>query len=257
MSKEKYNLLKRKLKELLQENSFLAEKVEKQSLKIKSLSIEKDLLLERLQKDEEAAKEFLSLHQRAPSEGSVTDVEMSLESELKKKKKAKKTLKIKKIQPVVTGEDGQPVYPIKLGLLSLENLGVIVYDRDSFHNERYIYPVGYKITRDYWSTRDPESVVTFTCEIRDGGIGPSFIVTPSDFPQDQVVSSSPTGAWAQIFKLACELRNAEPPKATAGPEYFGFTQPTIAYLIEQLPNANLCKNYQKQLVCILFSNYIV
>jgi hypothetical protein len=248
MSKEKYNLLKRKLKELLQENSYLVEKVDKQSFKIKSLEIEKDLLLDRLVKDEEAAKEFLLLHQRAPSEGSVSDVEMSLESELKKKNKKKKSLKIRKIQPVVTGEDGVPIFPIRLGLISLERLGVIVTDRDTFHNERYIYPVGYTITREYWSTRDPEAVVTFTCEIRDGGTGPSFIVTPTDYPQDQVVSSSPSGAWGQIFKLACELRNAEPPKATAGPEYFGFTQPTIAYMIEKLPNASLCKNYQKQLV---------
>jgi hypothetical protein len=248
MSKEKYNLLKRKLKELLQENSYLVEKVDKQAFKIKSLEIEKDLLLERLQKDEEAAKEFLLLHQRAPSEGSVSDVELSLESELKKKNKKKKSLKIRKIQPVATGEDGNPIFPIKLGLISLENLGVIVTDRETFHNERYIYPVGYKITREYWSTRDPDAVVTFTCEIQDGGSAPSFIVTPTDYPQDQVVSSSPSGAWGQIFKLACELRNAEPPKATAGPEYFGFTQPTIAYMIEKLPNASLCKNYQKQLV---------
>lgn len=265
MSKEKYNLLKRKLKELLQENMFLTDKVEKQAQRIKVLSLEKDLLLERLAQDEEAAKEFiLNQAQRAPSEGSVSDLEMSLDSELKlgKRKKPKKTLKIKKIQPVVTGEDGMPIYPIKLGLITVENLGVIVNDRDSFHNDRYIYPVGFRITREYWSTRDPESVVTFTCEIRDGGNGPSFIVTPSDYPQDQVISTSPTGAWAQIFKrnflnmlilkVACELRNAEPPKATAGPEYFGFTQPTIAYLIEQLPNANLCKNYQKQLVISKF-----
>ncbi len=256
MSREKYNLLKRKLKELLQENTYLVEKVDKQAFKIKSLEIEKDLLLDRLQKDEEAAKEFLSFHQRAGSEGSVSDLEMSLDSELKKKIKKKKVVKIKKIQPVVTGEDGTPVFPIKLGLISLQQLGFVITDRDSFHNERYIYPVGYKITREYWSTRDPDNVVIFTCEIRDGGSGPSFIVTPSDYPQDQVVSSSPSGAWAQIFKLSCELRNAEPPKATAGPEYFGFTQPTIAYLIEKLPNANLCKNYQKQLVNFTFNEIV-
>ena len=207
MSKEaKYNLLKRKLKELLQENSSLSDKLEKQGEKLKNLKIEKDLLLERLEKDEEAAKEFILTHsQKNPSEGSVSDLEMSLDSELKilgkdKKKKKKNTPKVKKIHPVVTGPDGHPIYPFKLGLITVENLGQIVFERESFHNERYIYPVGFRIKREYWSTRDPESVVTFTCEIKDGGAGPLFVVTPMDFPQDQVVSNSPTGAWSQIFK---------------------------------------------------------
>ena len=98
------------------------------------------------------------------------------------------------------GQDGLPVLPLKIGLITLESLGDIVYDRESFHNERYIYPVGFKVTRQYWSTRDPEAVTTFRCEIRDGIVGPSFVVTPLDFPEDAISSNSPTGAWSHIFK---------------------------------------------------------
>jgi len=31
--------------------------------------------------------------------------------------------------------------------MTLHKLGKVVYDRDSFHNERYIFPVGYTLTR--------------------------------------------------------------------------------------------------------------
>ena len=55
-----------------------------------------DQVERRLEKDEEAAKEFILTHsQKNPSEGSVSDLEMSLDSELKilgKDKKKKMTM---------------------------------------------------------------------------------------------------------------------------------------------------------------------
>ena len=80
----KYSLLKRKLKELLKENSELSDKLDKTRQKLNIITREKDLLLDRLAKDQDAAKEFVAnnlMKQSAASDGSASDQEMSLDSE--------------------------------------------------------------------------------------------------------------------------------------------------------------------------------
>jgi hypothetical protein len=69
-----------------------------------------------------------------------------------------------------------------------------------YHNERYIYPVGYTVSREYFSMKDPEKVVTYTCTVRDGGLVPQFVVTAEDSPEEPVVATSATGAWTQIVR---------------------------------------------------------
>ncbi|CAG8636215.1 6858_t:CDS:2 [Racocetra fulgida] len=44
-------------------------------------------------------------------------------------------------------ENGNFILPVEVGLHTVIKLGKIVYDRDSFHNDRYIYPVGYAVKR--------------------------------------------------------------------------------------------------------------
>lgn len=48
----------------------------------------------------------------------------------------------------------------------------IVSDRPAFHNERYIWPVGFKSTRSYPSMVEPSRRCLYTCRIIDGGDGP-------------------------------------------------------------------------------------
>jgi len=44
------------------------------------------------------------------------------------------------------------------------------------------------------------------------------------------------------------MRNKDHSNSASGPDYFGFTSSTIAKLIQDLPNADKCKNYRWQKV---------
>lgn len=52
-----------------------------------------------------------------------------------------------KVQHVEQDENGNYKLPVQIGILTVLNLGTVVYDRDTFHNERYIWPVGYAVKR--------------------------------------------------------------------------------------------------------------
>ena len=49
--------------------------------------------------------------------------------------------------PVVPRDKkGKPILPLNVGIMTVKNLGQICM-REHFHTERYIFPVGYEVTR--------------------------------------------------------------------------------------------------------------
>jgi len=153
---------------------------------------------------------------------------------------------VRRAQHVDTDENGNAILPISLGVMTLHNLGTVVYDRDTFHNERYIFPVGYTLTRRYFSMVKSDVYVNYRCTVKDGGKAPIFEVTPEDAVDKKTSATSPTGAWISIVKAVNEMRNKDHSNSASGPDYFGFTSSTIAKLIQDLPNAKKCKNYKWQ-----------
>jgi hypothetical protein len=137
------------------------------------------------------------------------------------------------------------VFPIKIGVATLiEALGTI-NPKPNFHSEKYIWPIGFKSTREFTSTKNIEERCMYTCEIIDGGDKPIFKVTPADDPETPSEASSASQAWKQILMRINE-RKPEQAKRTSvsGPEYFGFGFPAIADLIAKLPNAEKCTKYK-------------
>lgn len=55
--------------------------------------------------------------------------------------------KARRVQPVERDEQGNVKLPQQIGVLTVVSLGKIVHDRDTFHNERYIFPVGFTVQR--------------------------------------------------------------------------------------------------------------
>ncbi|KAI9098599.1 F/Y-rich N-terminus-domain-containing protein [Phlyctochytrium arcticum] len=158
-------------------------------------------------------------------------------------KRAPVRTKLRKVQHVPLDEAGKPILPLQLGIITIYKLGEIVYDRRQFHSERYIYPVGYTVTRMYSSMIDPSKTVLYTCTITDGGDGPRFHVTPDDAPDRGVTASTATGAWTSIIRVANAIRQRDHSNSASGPDYFGFSHPTVAKLIQDLPNADKCESY--------------
>lgn len=76
------------------------------------------------------------------------------------------------VQTITVDENGQPIYPIQMGALTIRNLGTIVSARPGYHNENWIYPVGFVSTRIYGHIKEPERKCIYTCKILDNGDSP-------------------------------------------------------------------------------------
>ncbi|KAG2374521.1 hypothetical protein C9374_010805 [Naegleria lovaniensis] len=147
----------------------------------------------------------------------------------------------KRVVEVQRDRYGNIVFPIPLGALTVLALGKVVYDRPTFHTDKYIWPVGYKSTRYYTSVKDTNKRCLYTCEIKDGGEAPIFVLTSDDNPNEVIEAPSATAAWTAIVKQINKIKSEESGKRVftnvSGPEYFGLAHPTIMKLISQLPNA--------------------
>lgn len=138
---------------------------------------------------------------------------------------------------------GRPVLPLNLGILTVTSLGRVISDRPGFHSKRYIWPVGFESHRQYWSTVDSESQTTYVSRIVDGGDAPQFEILPSDIPGRIFTSPTSTGAWSAVIKAANQIRHKDASNTASGPDYFGFSHPIVAKLIEELPGADHCTSY--------------
>eukprot|EP01092_Planopodium_desertum_P006439 TRINITY_DN26811_c0_g1_i1.p1 TRINITY_DN26811_c0_g1~~TRINITY_DN26811_c0_g1_i1.p1 ORF type:complete len:312 (+),score=54.83 TRINITY_DN26811_c0_g1_i1:628-1563(+) len=144
----------------------------------------------------------------------------------------------KKVADVPRDEEGNLIFPIKLGVLIVESLGE-VSDKAGYHNKKYIWPVGFRSKRTYASMKDPDKKVLYTSEILDGGEVPLFRVTPEDQPDKPIDANSATKAWTTVIKTINDKKTVATGKrmftAVSGPEYFGYTNPPITKLIQELP----------------------
>ncbi|KAH6911496.1 transforming growth factor beta regulator 1 [Coprinopsis sp. MPI-PUGE-AT-0042] len=139
-------------------------------------------------------------------------------------------------------KQGKPMLPLNVGIMTVISLGSVC-PREHFHTERYIFPVGYEVTRRYLSTIDPSIEVVYHCTILDGGDGPKFQIVPSDTPDKPVIAGTATGAWSSIVKQANAIRSRQHSNSVSGPDFFGLGQNTIKHLIQELPGADKLKNY--------------
>ncbi|EFC48931.1 predicted protein [Naegleria gruberi] len=147
----------------------------------------------------------------------------------------------KRVVEVQRDRYGAVIFPIPLGALTVLSLGKVIYDRPNYHTDKYIWPVGYKSTRYYTSVKDTNRRCLYTCEIKDGGESPIFVLSSDDNPNDIIEAPSATAAWTAIVKQINKIKSEESGKRVftnvSGPEYFGLAHPTIMKLISQLPNA--------------------
>ncbi|KDQ20903.1 hypothetical protein BOTBODRAFT_322035 [Botryobasidium botryosum FD-172 SS1] len=137
---------------------------------------------------------------------------------------------------------GRPALPLNVGIMTVISLGEVC-TREHFHTERYIFPVGYEVTRRYYSTVEPTAEAVYTCKILDGGDGPRFQITASDIPDRKMVAGTATGVWSGIVRAANLVRERQHSNSVSGPDYFGLGQNTIKHLIQELPGADQLRDY--------------
>ncbi|KAF8937641.1 hypothetical protein BGZ47_008933 [Haplosporangium gracile] len=154
--------------------------------------------------------------------------------------------KARKVQIVEKDDQGNVKLPVTVGIITILSIGHVVYDREAFHNDRYIWPVGYKMSRSYNSMIDPTTHTTYTCSVIDDGEAPKFQIDAEDQPGKPIIAGTATGAWTHIVKAANAIRKRDHSNSASGPDYFGFSNATIAKMIQDLPNAEKCSTYVMQ-----------
>eukprot|EP01116_Phalansterium_solitarium_P021670 TRINITY_DN682_c0_g2_i1.p1 TRINITY_DN682_c0_g2~~TRINITY_DN682_c0_g2_i1.p1 ORF type:complete len:2198 (-),score=956.94 TRINITY_DN682_c0_g2_i1:231-6824(-) len=164
-----------------------------------------------------------------------------------KKRKKRDAETVRPFVDVPRDAAGNVKYPIQLsGVLQVLELGEIVPDNEHWHNEKYIWPRGFKSIRLYDSMFERGKRIDYTCEII-GNKEPIFRITPEDDPSQAVEARAASGAWKTVLSRVSMVRgDAVPKTAISGPEHYGFAQPAIAKLIQELPGADRCRNYKMQ-----------
>ena len=152
--------------------------------------------------------------------------------------------------------NGKPILPLTNGpSLTIVSLGEIVYDREEFHNSRYIYPAGYISERQYFSIINPDEKCWYRANILDRGESfPIFKVELKSDPSIFFEGNSPSSPWSSIVRTVEKKRkelniiSSSKPLAISGPEYYGLASNVVQQLISELENVEKCKKYQRILV---------
>jgi chromodomain-helicase-DNA-binding protein 7 len=142
--------------------------------------------------------------------------------------------------------DGNVHYPVQIGGTSaLLHIGRIVTDRPGFHGPRYIYPAGYKSSREYYSVKRPSQRVFWVSEIiDDGGPRPLFRVYEQDHPNVCFEGAAASAPWTSILKAVSASRREKKANTISGPLAYLLDSPIVARLIQAQPGARDCENYQ-------------
>ncbi|KAI9366510.1 F/Y-rich N-terminus-domain-containing protein [Pilaira anomala] len=269
-----YKLLKRKIKQLQEANFMLSREYSFAKKKIRTLTFERNLLLDNIgrlenprsdsdsdvyselpdtedeeEEDPEQQQQEEDSRMMKPTKilkrlaNNKPEVTVTATTAPKRSKLTSLSVKTRRVQPIDRDQDGKPKLPQQIGVLTVLNLGTIVTDRPNYHNERYIFPVGYTVSRTYPSMIDPHNNTVVTSTILDGGDSPRFHVVAADMPDEPIIANSATGAWTVIVRKSNEIRQRDHSNSASGPDYYGFKHPTIANLIQALPGARSLKQY--------------
>jgi hypothetical protein len=135
--------------------------------------------------------------------------------------------------------------PLRINdMLMLGSLGVID-GRPGFHNDLYIYPLGYKcfVVCPSPSVKEGLIWVEATVEERDGL--PLFVIKPMKSDGFNFVGLTPSEPFEEIrTRIMKKTRKYIPPMD--GHEMFGLTSAFVHRLLMDMPGFELCPAYQRR-----------
>ncbi|OMJ11377.1 Transforming growth factor beta regulator 1 [Smittium culicis] len=86
--------------------------------------------------------------------------------------------------------------------------------------------------------------------------GPLFHIEAEDIPNNPVIATTATGAWTTVVKQVNKINNRIHSNSASGPDYYGFSHPTIAKMIQDLPNSGKCVNYVPQHFVVMKDRHV-
>lgn len=141
---------------------------------------------------------------------------------------------------------------MRVGSLIFLNVGQLLpHQLIAFHTPNYIYPIGYKIIRFYWSMRQPNRRCRYICSIADVSGRPEFRVLVQEPQKDDIElrDSSPRAVWQRILEPLAQMRKENQliqvfPKYVTGEDLFGLTEPAVVRILESLPGIETLTDYR-------------
>ena len=152
----------------------------------------------------------------------------------------------------MTRKPAKLIFPLRLGSLTVLNLGKVVQDSEHFHDQQYIWPEGYTSIRSFPSAKDPDTFVDYKMQVLRNPLTPSlplFRVSPAD--DSPVEGGSPLSCWKRAFQRLRKAHEkvgklAELDKRLqfrSAALIFGFTNSRVSKMIQALPNARSCTKF--------------
>ncbi|XP_031333016.1 histone-lysine N-methyltransferase 2C-like isoform X3 [Photinus pyralis] len=141
---------------------------------------------------------------------------------------------------------------LRVGNLIFLNVGQLLpHQLQNFHSSNYIYPIGYKIVRFYWSIRKLNKRCSYICSIHDVVGRPEFRVVIKEPPEEDVEfrDSSAKAVWNRILEVIASNRRENHclqlfPKYFTGEDLFGLTEPAVVRVLESLPGVETLTDYK-------------
>jgi len=148
---------------------------------------------------------------------------------------------------------GMETNVLRLGSLTFLNVGQLLPHQlvnSAFHNEEFIYPIGYKIQRYYWSMRHVNKRCSYFCSIQEKDNKPEFSIEVVEAGHDNVSYTDTTcrGVWMKVLSEVETVRIKAKvvkvfPDFMNGEDLFGLTEPTIIRVLESLPGIESLTDY--------------
>ncbi|XP_023929977.1 histone-lysine N-methyltransferase 2D-like [Lingula anatina] len=152
---------------------------------------------------------------------------------------------------IVHRQDTQ--HAVRIGSLILHSVGQLLPHQiasGKFHTRDTIYPVGFRITRFYWSMHHLKKRCKYMCSISDKDGHPEFEVKVMEegMPEVAFKEATPKEAWMHLLTPMEKMRRDADlvkmfPAYMDGEDLFGLHEPIIVQLIESLPGTDLLHNY--------------
>ncbi|KAK9512092.1 hypothetical protein O3M35_000594 [Rhynocoris fuscipes] len=141
---------------------------------------------------------------------------------------------------------------LRVGSLIFLSVGQLLpHQLQAFHTPNYIYPIGYKILRMYWSMRTVNKRCKYICSIHDNEGKPEFriVVQEKDEPDLELKDTTAKGVWLKVLEPITAIRKAENSiqmfsKYITGEDLFGLTEPAIVRVLESLPGVETLSDYK-------------
>ncbi|KAH8314216.1 hypothetical protein KR074_000765 [Drosophila pseudoananassae] len=247
--KRRYDNLKRRIKSYTLENAALTDEICHLQGELSATRSHRLYLIERLMFYEGLEKSNSVRNSLSNGKPENTDNQAG---SLKKIKPAAMQRKLSEEKPKNVGiiRKKKSVFPVNLNSVLLHSLGEIISGNVNFHNDNWIYPVGYVATRIFAHPKDPRKKCVFTCKILNNAGIPQFQIIPDNDLDGVFFGESANACHMELLNTIqrCPYVKVKIPFELQGEVFFGLSNPKTQSLLMGDPGFQQCTNFKSFIV---------